>query len=507
MTNSESIRDRRDTNEIASSQKSGFVATRTNFKEEVESAQEILRAAYARRHDLNLCVVAFVSKGMEGLNECCAVKVGAPLQPLLASPCRGIHEVVQHFFQFYKKQNIQDSPFFTAEFKYDGQRAQIHWEKQIDANSSESSFLVRIFSRHLDCMTEKFTSIVKWLKGKNCEKLDSFIIDAEICAVKRNNENAETVLLPFQVLSTIRRSPIQESDMLLQKDTDQCNEVALCVFAFDLIFLNGISLINTPLYERKDLMMNKLQSFVQPGYFEFAKSIDVTFHARKSEEDILAASSQVVETFLLEAIGSGRCEGLMLKSLSSLYTSHESREKSGGCGGWRKLKKDYIDSLSDSIDVVPIGAWRGSGRKSRWFSPFLLAVYNAETGDFESLCRCMSGFTDVFYQEKYDFYSTQIAPNKPDNVSTEEDPSFWFIPTEVWEIRGADLTLSPVHHAAKGLEDAVGNGDIFNAPRGISLRFPRFVRARSDKSIKDATTSNDILSLFLSQSQRTETQT
>ena len=47
--------------------------------------------------------------------------------------------------------------------------------------------------------------------------------------------------------------------------------------------------------------------------------------------------------------------------------------------------------------------------------------------------------------------------------NTGESCSVWFEPGEVWEIRGADLTLSPVHKAAIGCIDA-------NPERGVSLR-------------------------------------
>ncbi len=61
--------------------------------------------------------------------------------------------------------------------------------------------------------------------------------------------------------------------------------------------------------------------------------------------------------------------------------------------------RDYCEGLRDSLDLVPIGAWYGNGRKAGWFSPFLLAAYDPETETYASVCRCMSGFTDAFYAE------------------------------------------------------------------------------------------------------------
>ena len=58
---------------------------------------------------------------------------------------------------------------------------------------------------------------------------------------------------------------------------------------------------------------------------------------------------------------------------------------------WLKLKKDYVVGLSDSLDLVPVGAWHGNGRKAQWWSPVLLALRDPDTGVFVAVCKCMSG--------------------------------------------------------------------------------------------------------------------
>ncbi|KAG9080319.1 hypothetical protein FS749_008052, partial [Ceratobasidium sp. UAMH 11750] len=69
-------------------------------------------------------------------------------------------------------------------------------------------------------------------------------------------------------------------------------------------------------------------------------------------------------------------------------------------------------------------------------------------------------------------------------------PKAWFKPSEVWEIKGADITLSPVSQAAKGLV----TGD-----RGLSLRFPRFMRVREDKALTDASGPDFLAGLWRKQ--------
>ena len=224
---------------------------------------------------------------------------------------------------------------------------------------------------------------------------------------------------------------------------------------------------------------------------------------------------------------------------------------------WLKLKKDYVANMALDLDLVPVGAWHGSGRKAGWYSPVLLACWNPRSGSFESVCRCMSGFSDAAYRALTAYYregageglaglggggsasgaDPDPAPAgagaaagaaegaaalvgaanagaaeaavregegqgrllcEPDHrVVTGERCAVWFAPSEVWQLRGADLTLSPVHRAAAGLVGGAGG-------RGLGLRFPRFVRARPDKQLREATTGAQLAELFDAQAVRTD---
>ena len=129
-------------------------------------------------------------------------------------------------------------------------------------------------------------------------------------------------------------------------------------------------------------------------------------------------------------------EGLMLKSLSGPYQPSKRSDH------WLKLKRDYCEpesmraylplqqmpvplpahpphllirltahppalpahlpageGLHDTLDLVPIGAWHGSGRKAGWHSPYLLACWDGEREELQSVCRVMSGFSDAFYKD------------------------------------------------------------------------------------------------------------
>jgi len=173
--------------------------------------------------------------------------------------------------------------------------------------------------------------------------------------------------------------------------------------------------------------------------------------------------------------------------------------------GWCKVKKDYADG-SDSMDLVPIGAWHGNGRKAGWWSPILLALRNEEDGTLQAVCKCMSGFTDQFYKDLNVTYSPE-GPNttyeKPweyESALTPESNALlaasliavWFIAREVWEVRFADVTLSPVYTAGIGL---------VSDERGFSMRFPRFIRIRDDKGIDEANTGRDLAAMWEKQNE------
>jgi DNA ligase-1 len=167
---------------------------------------------------------------------------------------------------------------------------------------------------------------------------------------------------------------------------------------------------------------------------------------------------------------------------------------------WLKVKKDYA-THADTIDLIPVGGWHGSGRKNAWWSPILLACRNDSTGSLEVVTKCMSGFTDAFYKanrERYDPDSesdnTNTLGGQPSYVEYRgPQPPVWFEPQEVWEMAFADVTLSPTYTAAIGL---------VSEERGLSLRFPRFLRVREDKGLEEASSREFLAGLWRKQEAR-----
>ncbi|KAL9274838.1 DNA ligase 6-like protein, partial [Drosera capensis] len=442
---------------VMSSFASSHLGKIDDLKAQLQRVSTAIVEAYNILPNLDMLVPSLLSKGMEFSSSTLTMVPGIPIRPMLAKITNGIEQALKIF----------ENRAFTCEYKYDGQRAQIHKF----ANGS-----VHLFSRNGDEITSRFPDVVHIIQDACKCSATSFIIDTEVVAVDRRYEGK---LLSFQELSSRERGGKRSAVSL------DSIEVNVCVFLFDIMFINGEQILSCSLRQRRNYM-KALFDDERLGCLEYAKEITV-------EADDACLDNEVgltkMNTFLEDAIHSS-CEGIMVKSLD--VDAGYFPSKRGDT--WLKVKRDYVEGLNDSLDLVPIGAWHGNGRKAGWYSPFLVACYNLDTEEYESVCRVMSGFSDSFYTEMKDFFSEdKILAKKPAYYRTAETPPMWFPPEVVWAIRGADFTVSPVHYAAIGL---------VHPSRGISLRFPRFIRMVNDRRPEDCSTSSDIADMFHSQTRK-----
>ena len=125
------------------------------------------------------------------------------------------------------------------------------------------------------------------------------------------------------------------------------------------------------------------------------------------------------------------------------------------------------------------------------YGSFLLACYNEETEVYETITMTGAGLKDEHLKRFYEILKENIreTPRK-DYKLGDVDVDVWFEPKLVWEIKTADLSMSPVYTAA------MNEG---NEKRGISLRFPRFIRERIDKLPHECTTSKEVYKMYLNQ--------
>ena len=458
------------------------------------NAEELVKASYARHPDYNDLVPCLLEIGVrEELLIRCGLALHIPLRPMLGSITRDLADMLT-------KLQGRD---FSCEYKYDGQRAQVHCDEHGK---------VSIFSRHLELMTEKYPDLVSLVPEIRGESVSSFILEGEVVAV--DSESGE--LKTFQTLTNRAKKNVDIGAI----------KVNVCLFSFDLMYLNGEPLLNRPFRERRELLRSL---FVEiPNRFTWVRNLDAT-----------STESEAVLEFFKGATDA-KCEGIMVKVLDNTTNSNgtistmdltgtpeveddaarpldASVDKKGAkekptrrkallstyepdkrLESWLKVKKDYSAS-SETLDLIPVAAWHGNGRKAKWWSPILMAVRNPETGTLEAVTKCMSGFTDKFYQANKEKYAPG-SPNvisRPSYVDYRGEPDVWFEPQEVWEMAFADITLSPTYTAAIGL---------VSEERGLSLRFPRFLKAREDKSIEEATTSDYLALLWRKQGEKIQDQ-
>ena len=196
---------------------------------------------------------------------------------------------------------------------------------------------------------------------------------------------------------------------------------------------------------------------------------------------------------LLEDSVKASCEGLMVKMLDTSESGYEPSKRSRN---WLKIKKDYLSGIGDSLDLVVLGAYYGKGKRTSVYGAFLLACYNPNNEQFETVCNIGTGFSEAILEELHEKLSPiSIEKAKPfysHSSDPKDQPDVWFEPRFVWEVKTADLTLSPRYMAGKdALMDASG--------RGISLRFPRFIQQRDDKKPEDATAGSMIVAMYKKQ--------
>jgi DNA ligase-1 len=330
-------------------------------------------------------------------------KVFRPVQLMLAQMGEGVPETL--------KEHGGKTAF---EYKYDGARVQIH---KLDDT-------VRIYSRRLTDVTESLPEIVQ--TAQENVRAKEAILEGEVIAVD-NLGNP----IPFQhLMRRFRRVHGVE---------DSAEKIPLRLYVFDILYLNGESLISTPYLKRREILA------------ENAWKIPFT-------EQIVTDKVEEAERFLKEAMDAGH-EGLMAKKLDSQYTP--------GIRGKRWLK---IKPVLEPLDLVIVAAEYGYGRRHNWLSDYHLAARDAESGEFLSVGKTFKGLTDAEIVE--------MTRQLKELTVEDEHRRTAVIPKIVVEVTYNEIQRSPKYKS------------------GMALRFARITRLRPDKTPEEADTIQRVREIY-----------
>lgn len=393
-----------------------------------KSARQSLENAYNVRPDIGYLAETAKTYGLKGLSHVKA-RVGVPILPCLCQRLPSADEMIE------KMGKVGVEP------KYDGVRVAIHYKSS--AFSRQSSDKIRTFSRNLENTTAMFPELGKIEKQINAQEV---ILDSE--AVGMDPKTGK--LIPFQETVTRKRKhDIQESLL----------KVPLKFFVFDILYKDGQSLLGVPLSQRRDI----LERTVKPGGILLISPQSVT------------DSVGELRRYHDEQLKNG-FEGAVVKKWDSPY-------ESGRRGfTWVKFKEEEgkTGKLSDTIDAVVMGYYRGEGKRVGFgIGALLVGVRNKER--FVTLTKIGTGVSDEQWQELRARLDKIKANDKPKEYAEVEKaliPDVWITPRLVVEIAGDDLTKSPTHGA------------------GLAVRFPRLVRVRDDKSAWNTTTLTEVRRLY-----------
>ena len=379
---------------------------------------------------------------------------GTPIRPSLAERVGRVADAME-----------KAGPVVGLEEKLDGLRMQAHiWE---DGGERR----VMLFSRNLENTTAMFPEIVRALRQL---AVHSAILDGEAIGY----DSATGVFAPFQ--ETIQRKRKHDVAAFAKK-------IPLSMFVFDILYLDGKSLLEVPFRDRRKILERILPKK------------NNTLRLTSYEE---TGDPARVEEALAESVNKG-LEGLVAKNLGAPY-------QPGSRGfHWVKLKattaalgnlrEGGIKGLPDTIDCVVMGAYRGKGKRAAFGVGGLLLGVRGKGGDYYSLSRLGTGLSDDIFREAHRRMKAHESKEKPKEyvADDEVEPDIWLRPSLVVEILADEITRSPRHTAGRPARAGGGKDGT-----GYSLRFPRLVRFRDDKKPEDATTDTEAAQMFKMQKKK-----
>ena len=397
----------------------------------VKEERDRVERAYNVCSDLGEVARALAEDGLAGVDRI-HLRLFRPIRSMLAERLPTLQEIMARLGEC------------ALEYKYDGLRCQAHISKD----------KIQLFSRELENITGQFPEIVDGLR--TAVRAKEAIVEGEAVPVDANTGE----FLPFQEVSR-RRGRKTDVDRMAQ-------EFPVTLFTFDCLLREGEDLTPRAFTDRRTALDGILRE---------------NDRVRRATNKV-TADVKVAEGFFDEALQAG-CEGLMAKSLASAYEA--------GARGfqWIKFKKEYSTALSDTIDLVAVGAFAGRGKRAGTYGALLMAAYDEAADVFRTTCKLGTGFDDETLFALKERFKDAVVAHRHARVDSQLTPDVWFEPRFVLEVKGAEITVSPVHTCAR---DAIRKG------AGLAVRFPRFTgKWRDDKKPEDATSQKELLEMYRGQ--------
>lgn len=356
-------------------------------------------------------------KGMVGLKKI-KVKTGVPVVSALCQRLNNYKEIVDKM------------GMVAVEKKYDGTRVQIHF------NRSKNE--IRTYTRNLEESSPMFPELFSM---KDWIKADEVILDCEAVGYDPKTNK----VLSFQLTITRKR----KHDV-----TETAKSVPLRFFVFDILNLDGQSLIEKPYFERRKILaevIRKNEVIVPDEYVKTDDALEV---------------QKLHDRFLEEGF-----EGAVIKMWNGEYLP--------GRQGWNWVKikeaEGTTGKLSDTLDLVILGYYLGRGKRAGFgIGAFLVGLRKGDS--WISIAKVGTGLTDEEFRNLKKRLDECEVKEKPEDylVTGMLVPDVWVEPTVVVEIAADEITKSPSHAG------------------GVALRFPRLIKFRDDKGAKEVTTWKEV---------------
>jgi DNA ligase-1 len=329
-----------------------------------------------------------------------------PIKCMLATPQPTAEAVWERFTASAQSPDdpVEPAAAVYLEDKFDGIRAQLHRNSQ----------RVEIFSRDLRRITSQFPELADQARGF----AEELIVDGEIIAFQEGRR-----LTFFDLQRRLGRTA-EGTDLFARAAAD----VPVAFVIFDLLYLNGQSLLRTPLRQRR----KHLGELRLPSQFQIARAIPA-----RSAAEIEQIFQQARQRFN---------EGLMIKDPESFYLP--------GSRGmfWFKLKKELA-----TLDVVVVAAELGHGKRNNVLSDYTFAVRDESSGDLLPIGKAYSGLTDAEISELTEHFKRNTIADRGRYRAVKPDV--------VLEVAFNSIQPSTRHAS------------------GLALRFPRIKAIRRDKSV------------------------